>query len=165
MSEATVSAGFARAVIDFAVGKGASESVLLARAGLREDDLADQDARVPLLSYITLMRAAKELCGDPAFALEFGAATDARKFSVVGLIAHSAATMSEALAQLNRYGRLMIEVDLGEGPRFQIIRTETERWLVDRRIDPNEFPEITEATFSRLICMTRRLWPHATFAL
>jgi AraC-like DNA-binding protein len=165
MSEGTVSAGFVKALIDFAVDKGASEALLLARAGLRGDELADQDARVPLLSYITLMRAGKQLCNDPALALEFGAATDARRFSVVGLIAHSAATMAEALAQLNRYGRLMIEVDLGEGPRFQIIRTETERWLVDRRINPDEFPEITEATFSRLICMTRRLWPHATFAL
>lgn len=165
MPEATVSAGFAKALIDFAVGKGANEELLLARSGLRADDLADQDGRVPFVSYMTLMRAAKELCGDPALALEFGAETDARKFSVVGLIAHAAASMAEALAQLNRYGRLMIEVDLGEGPRFQIVRTETERWLVDRRANPNEFPEITEATFSRLICMTRRLWPNATFAL
>ncbi len=165
MSEATVSAGFAKALIDFAAAKGASEALLLAKSGLSGGELADQDARVPFVSYMTLMRTAKELCNDPSLAIGFGAVTDARKFSVAGLIAHSAANMAEALAQLNRYGRLMIEVDLGEGPRFQIVRTETERWLVDRRINPNEFPEITEATFSRLICMTRRLWPQTTFAL
>ena len=150
MSEATVSAGYAKALIDFAVGKGASETMLLAKTGLDSCDFADQDARLPFESYVTLIRTAKEMCNDPALALEFGAETDARRFSVVGLIAHSAASMAEALAQLNRYGQLIIEVDLGEGPRFQIIRTETERWLVDRRINPNEFPEITDALLNVL---------------
>lgn len=162
----TVSAGFAKALADFAVSKGANERRLLAEAGIRSDDLCDQDNRVPFASYVALMRAAKALCGDPALALEYGAATDFRRFSIVGLIAHASGTMSEALAQLNRYSRLIVEVEgLGEGPRFEIVYENGERWMIDRRADPNAFPELTEATWSRFICWTRREFPQATYAL
>jgi AraC-like DNA-binding protein len=36
---------------------------------------------------------------------------------------------------------------------------------VDRRSKPNEFPELTESTWSRFICWTRRDFPQTTFAL
>lgn len=94
MREATVSAGLAGALLDFAVRSGAAEDLLLECAGIRADDLLDQDNRIPFASYVTLMRTAKELCGNPALALEYGAATDYRRFSVVGLIAHASATSS-----------------------------------------------------------------------
>lgn len=166
MPEPTVSAGYAKALIDFAVVKGADEPRLIELSGIHSDDLLDQDNRVPFVCYVALMRAAKELCGDPALALEFGAASDFRKFSVVGLIAHAAANMADALAQLNRYGRLVVEVEgLGDGPRFEVIQGNGERWIVDRRSKPNDFPELTEATWSRFICWTKRDFPDATFAL
>lgn len=162
----TVSAGFAKALLDFAVSRGADEPDLLARAGLRPEDLRDQDRRVPFARFVALMRAAKVLCGDPALALEFGAATDLRRFSIVGLIAHAASTMSEALAQLNRYSRLVVEVDgLADGSRFEIVHENGQRWMVDRRVDPDPFPELTEATWSRFICWTRREFPQGVYAL
>ena len=74
--------------------------------------------------------------------------------------------MAEAFAQLNRYGRLVVEVEgIGDGPRFQLVAEGREIWMQDLRIGPNEFPELTEATWSRFICGTRRDFPDQTFAL
>ena len=166
MPTPTVSAGYAKALLDFAVSAGADETRLLACASLHRDDLCDPDKRVAFARFVALMRAAKALTGDPALALEFGAATDTRRFSIVGLIAFASAKMSEALAQLNRYSRLIMEVDgLGDGPRFEIAHENGQRWMIDRRVDPNAFPELTETTWSRFICWTRREFPQATYAL
>jgi AraC-like DNA-binding protein len=165
-AERTVSAGLAKALTDFAVSRGADETRLYEASEISPDDLLDQDNRIPFSRYVALMRAAKALCDDPALALEFGAATDFRKFSVVGLIAHACANMVEALVQMNRYGRLIVEVEgLGDGPRFQLLQKDGELWMEDRRINPNEFPELTESAWSQFICGARKNFPHATFAL
>jgi AraC-like DNA-binding protein len=112
------------------------------------------------------MRAAKDLCGDPALALKFGADSDFRKWSVVGLISFAAETMADAFLQLNRYGRLVVDVEgLGEGPRFGMSMKDGAMWMIDRRANPNEFPELTESTWSRFICTSRQSYPDATFAL
>jgi hypothetical protein len=163
---ATVSAGFARALVGFAVSQGADEARLLAAGDLCADDLADADTRVPFAKYVALMRAAKLQCENPALALEFGAAGDYRRISIVGLIAYASATMAEALSQINRYGRLVVDVaGLAEGPRYEIVFEKGERWMIDRRANPNAFPELTETTWSRFICTTRRDFPQATYAL
>ncbi len=97
MPEATVSAGYAKSLLDFAVRKGADARTLLARAGIAEDALTDPDNRVPFANFVALMRAAKDESGDPALALEFGAGSDMRKFSVVGLLSYASKNMLEAL--------------------------------------------------------------------
>lgn len=163
---ASVSAGFARGLFEFAVSKGAEPARLLAEAGLQPGQFCDLDARLPFSRFVALMGAAKALCNEPALALEFGAASDMRRMSIVGLIAYASATMAEALAQINRYGRLTIDVDgVADGPRFEIVHRNGERWMVDRRANPNAFPELTEATWSRFICATRRDFPQARCAL
>jgi AraC-like DNA-binding protein len=53
----------------------------------------------------------------------------------------------------------MIDVDV-EGPdeeRLVLSRVAGQFWLIDRRRNPNEFPEITESSFARMVCMSRRL--------
>ncbi len=166
MTEATVSAGYVKSLIDFAVKQGAGERRLLTRAGIPVQALADQDNRIGFARYVDLMRAAKTETGNPALALEYGAETDMRKFSVVGLISHASANMVEALTQLNRYGRLVIEIDgLAEGPRFNLTNVNGERWMEDRRPAPNAFYELTESTWSRFIVTTRRDFPDHTYAL
>ncbi len=163
---ATVSAGFAKALASFAASKGVEQARLLACVGLRPEDFSNADARLPFAKYVALMRAAKTLCENPALALEFGASGDYRRISIVGLIAYASSTMAEALSQLNRYGRLVVDVaGLTEGPRYEIVLEKGERWMIDRRIDPNAFPELTETSWSRFICTTRRDFPEATYAL
>jgi AraC-like DNA-binding protein len=157
MSEATVSAGHANALMEFAAAHGAERARLESLSGITPEALLDRD---------NLMRAAKEITGDPALPLEFGAASDFRKWTVVGLISHASATMREALEQLNRYGRLVTEVDvLANGPRFVSVERDGGLWLEDRRANPNAFPELTESTWSRFICESRANFPQLTFAL
>lgn len=157
MAEPTVSAGYARSLADFAASKGAAEGRLFAQAGIAPDDLADADARLPLSRYVALMRHAKAETGDPALALHFGAELALSEISIVGLIGEASATMGDALAQINRYGRLVVEVDgVGEGPRFAMRPGPGGVWLVDQRANPNDFPELTESTFARTITGPRR---------
>jgi AraC-like DNA-binding protein len=166
MPEPTLSAGVTRALLDFAVSQGADEARLLKRSGLRIEDLADQDNRIAFSRYVSLTRAAKDETGNAALSLEFGAASDFRKFSVVGLISHASANMLEALAQLNRFGRLVVEIEgLGDGPRFQLVERNGEHWMDDLRPNPNDFHELTESTFSRFIVGSRRDFPQHTYAL
>jgi Arabinose-binding domain of AraC transcription regulator, N-term/Helix-turn-helix domain len=154
----TVGAGLARGLIRFAGSKGASEIELARLCGADFVALEDQDKRVPMANYITLMRAAKEMTGDPAFALHYGEAVDLSELSIVGLIMNASETMGEAFIQMNRFGRLAIEFD-GAGDRFKHARNDAGVWLVDTRANPNDFPELTEVTFARQTCSPRRFLP------
>ena len=152
----TVGAGYVRALLDFAVARGATRARLLEAASIAEGALEDADNRLPFSSYVALMRAAKTACNNPALALHFGEGIDMAEFSVVGLICNAAPTMQEAFAEMNRYGRLVIEVDgVGEGPRFSMEPDAQGLWVVDRRSDPNAFPELTESTFARMASRPR----------
>lgn len=165
-SEPTVSAGYAKALIDFAARHGAAAERLTAAAGLSPAALEDLDNRVGYARFVALMQAAIAETGDPALALRFGADSDFRKWSVVGLIAHASATMVEALEQLNRYGRLVVETEsLALGPRFTNSVREGGVWLEDHRLNPNAFPEQTESTWSRFIVHARENFPDHVFAL
>lgn len=160
MAEPTVSAGYAKALADLAVAKGADRAQLLARAGVDADALADPDNRLSFERFKALMHEAKTLCDEPALALHFGAGSLFVEMSIVGLICHAAETMAEAFAQMNRYARLVIEVDGHEaGERFAIVRNNNELWLEDRRRNANAFPELTESTFARFVCEYARYFP------
>ncbi|HTT97506.1 MAG TPA: AraC family transcriptional regulator [Rhizomicrobium sp.] len=151
----TVAAGLARGLAEFSVSRGAPRGELLARAGIALADLADQDNRIPFEKYVLLMRAGKALTGDPALALHYGAANDIAEVSVVGLIANASETMFEAFQQLSRFGRLVIEFD-GGPDRFRTAQEDGGLWAVDNRQNPNDFPELTESTFARMVCGPRR---------
>ena len=155
MPELTVAAGLARGLVEFAVSKGANAALLMERAGIAPGDLEDQDNRIPFGKYVALMRAGKTLCSDPALALHYGETNDIARISVVGLLGHAAETMTEAFIQLSRYGRLVIEFD-GGPDRFRLERRDGGLWMVDNREHPNDFPELTESTFARMICGPRQ---------
>jgi AraC-like DNA-binding protein len=155
----SVTASLASALTGYAETRGADRHRLLGAAGIGERDLDDPDRRVPLASYVALMRAAIAQTADPAFALHFGEAVELGEISIVGLIGAASRSMADALAQLNRYGRLVIETDLGPGPRFTNEIDAAGIWMTDHRPSPNDFPELTEATFARMICGVRRFAP------
>ena len=153
----TIAAGFARALFDLAVSRGADRQRLAELSGLDPDDLADQDRRVPLAAYKALMRAGQTLARDPALALHFGEAFGIDELSIVGLIGHAAPSMGDALTQLNRYGRLA--ADLGEraaGDGLVLSRRGGHLWLIDTRTSPADFPEFVESGFARMVCAARR---------
>jgi len=155
MSELTIAAGLVRGLMELAVSKGASRAELAKRSGIDLEDLQDVDRRIAFAKYVALMRAGKELAGDPALALHYGEVNDMSEVSVVGLIAYACETMLEAMVQVNRYGRLVVEFD-GPQDRFSVTRKDGGFWAVDNRDNPDEFPELTESTFARMICAPRR---------
>jgi AraC-like DNA-binding protein len=135
--EETAAASFARALRDLAVSSGAEPAELDRRSGIDADRLIDADARIPLEQYKALMRSGQELSGDLALALHFG----------------------EAFEGLSRYLRLAIDVELEEGAKGQRLalkRSGRDSWLVDTRKRPNDFPEITESAFARMVTVARR---------
>jgi len=144
----SVAAGPVRGLIDFAVAKGAERGALLAALGLADADLADQDSRVAFAKYVALMRAAKALTCDPALALHFGEAVEMSEMSIVGLLGMSCETVAEGLAQINRYGQLI--VDLGVAERFRHVLADDLFWVIDARPEPEAFPELTESSFARI---------------
>lgn len=157
-SRATVGAGYARGLLELAVSMGADREQLMARSGIAAEDLADQDHRVPMPNYVALMRTAKDLTGEPALGLIWGQSIDLSELSVVGLLSRASQTMIEAFHQINRYGRLVIEVEgIGFEDRFQLRPDPATGglWLIDTRRNANEFPELTESTFARMICNSR----------
>jgi AraC-like DNA-binding protein len=156
LAEPTVAAGFARGLIDLAVKRGAGRAALLTASGLTDADLEDQDHRIAFPRYVALMRAAKALTHDPAFALHFGEEVDLREMSIVGLLGQACETVREAFVQLGRYARLAVDVDLGGADRMVLVPREDGLWLVDRRPDPNDFPELTESGFARMAASGRR---------
>jgi len=165
MAELTVGAGLARGLMKFAIAKGVDADALSARSGITAADVADQDHRVPMTSYIALVRAAKELSGDPAIALRYGEEVDLSEVSIAGLIMNASADMREAFTQMNRFGRLVVEVETEAGQsRFKHVLEDGQLWLVDTRANPNAFFELTEVTFARQICGLRRFLPRP-FAL
>jgi AraC-like DNA-binding protein len=104
---------------------------------------------------MALMRAAKVLANDDALALHFGETYAIDELSVVGLIGAASATLAEAFVQVNRYAKLVVEVD-GQRDRLVLQRDGSELWIVDTRDNPNAFPEMTESSFARMVCTARR---------
>lgn len=160
MSEATASAGYAKAFFDFAVSRGADRALLHARTGLDPDDFSDPDRRMKFERFKTLARAASQLCGDPALMLHFGASPLFFERSILGLIIRASNSMSDAVVQMNRYGPLVNDVPVtGSEGRFVVLRTDEGTWFEDRRADPNDFPETSEAVFARLVAHHEHNFP------
>lgn len=156
MRELTIVASGVRALLELAVSKGASRDVLLERSRIDPSDLQDRDNRIPFSKYVALMRAGQELCNDPALALHFGEAVDVSEITIAGSVG-GIETIGEAFAQMNRYASLGVEVEsVGNGDRFQLEREAGLLWIVDNRRNPNDFPELTESAFTRMVCSTRR---------
>jgi AraC-like DNA-binding protein len=156
MPELTITASAARALIDFAASRGASRTVLADRSRIEPAELTDGDGRIPFAKYVALMKAGQDQCNDPALALHFGESVDISEISFACSIGMFSKTMAEGFTLMNRYARLSVEVDCAaNGDRFQFMRSGGQLWVVDTRMNPNDFPELTESTFARGVCSSR----------
>lgn len=156
MAEATIAAGFPKALLVFAVSRGAGRQTLLERSGIASSDLANPDAHIPLSRYIALFRAAIELCDDPALALHFGESVRMQDISIVGLVCEVAETTADVGRQLNRYAPLLVDegpgkspllVRAGQGPGGLWMEIASEAYAGN--------PLMIEAELTRLVCNTR----------
>jgi AraC-like DNA-binding protein len=153
--EPTIAANGVNSFMEFAISKGASRRSLVQRSGIDPAVLQDGDNRIPFSRYVALMRAGQELCDDPALALHFGEEVDC---SEIILPVGGASNIRDAVTEGNRYAPLAVEVEsVGTADRFGLVRDAGQLWLVDNRGNPNDFPELTESAFARMVCSTRRL--------
>ena len=166
MPQPTMAAGFAAAFLDYAAQRGASRQTLLASAGLTEAELEDQDARVPVAAYQALVMAGISATGDTALLLRHTFETKLEAISVVGQIVHSSQSLAHSIAQLNRYLRLMAEVEIaGTRDRFELLEENGAVWIVDHIavVGPDYLG--LEASFARFISEFRRSFADLPFAL
>src|ERR1700730_13400444 len=151
MDDRTVAAIAARALMDFAMSKGCSLTVLIARSGIKVNELRDGENRIPFARYVALMRAGKELCNDQAFALHFGESSEGEEATFACMMGLFSPTIAESLAQ---------DDDLSN-ERLRMIRSGDEVWFADTRND--DFPEGKESSYARTVCASRLLFPGAEF--
>ncbi len=158
----TISAGYPRTMLDFAVSKGASRQELLERSGLTEPELADQDQHVPVERYLALIEAAAALTGEPAIALQFGEAVRMQDISIVGLICEACETTLEVGAQLNRYASLV--ADEGNADPATLMRaqwTDEGVWIEFPSDLVANHPRIAEAELARLVWNARVMFANS----
>ncbi len=155
MARLTAAVGDARGMVNFAVRQGVDREHLLAAAGIAEGMLGNFEARLPLPAYRRLIETGAKLTNDPAFALHYAEAIDVSEISVLGLITHASETMIDAFAQINRYTRLITDVASNAPNRFTLERDAEGLWLTDHRADPDDFIQLTEMSFARMVCGTR----------
>ena len=149
MDDRTVGAIAARALMDFALSKGCSLAVLTARSGIEVNELRDGENRIPFARYVALMRAGKELCNDPAFALHFGESAEGAEATFACMMGIFSPTIAESLAH---------DDDLSNGS-LRMTRNGDEVWFADTRND--DFPEGAESSYARTVCAARLLFPGA----
>src|SRR5437773_2386 len=157
MAEPTIATGFANAFLKFAVSKGADRQTLIEQTRLRHEDLAEQDNRIPLATYIALMEAGIKLCAEPALALLFGAEVSLSDISILGLIGNTA-TAEDGLNQLNRYARLAIDGGEGEtAHRLEFVPEGGKIWFKFASTLFADNPLLTESAFARCVCEGRKV--------
>ncbi len=157
MDQPTIAAGFAEAFLEFAVGRGADRQTLLDQSRLPPQDLTEKDNRVPLATYLALLKAGIKLCDEPALALLFGAEVSLSDISILGLVGH-AATAEEGCRQVNRYARLVIDGGDGEtAHRMEFVPEDGKVWVRFRSTLFADNPLLTESAFARCICDGRKV--------
>jgi len=157
MTEATIATGFAEAFLEFAVARGADRQTLIEQSRLRPGDLTERDNRLPLATYLALMKAGMKLCDEPALALLFGEAVSLSDISILGSVGH-ATTAEEGLCQANRYARLAIDGGDGEtAHRLEFVPEDGKVWLKFTSTLFADNPLLTESAFARCVCDGRKL--------
>ena len=158
MSTPTVSAGYPRALLDFAVSIGADRRTLLARSQINADDLQNQDNRIPLANYIALLKAGIDSCKEPALALLFGEAVRMQDISILGLIGETIESAESGCRQINRYARLALDEGDGDtSDRIEFAREGNNVWLKFTSPIYPENPLVTESGFARCVCGARAI--------
>jgi len=162
----SVAAGLAGGFVHYATRQGACEQTLYAASGLSANSFQDQDSRVSMQAYESLILKAIELTKDGALPLRFGVCSDLQAMSIVGLVMHTSTSVADSFKQLARYSKLMVEVDVMDGgDRFSFEPEARGLWIIDNRPNPNRFPALTEMAFARLIGEFRKHFPERQFGL
>src|SRR6266849_2940556 len=157
MSNPTVAAGYPKALLDFAVSKGADRQPLIQRSHIRLEDLEDQDSRIPLANYLALLKAGIELCQEPGLSLLFGEAVKLQDISLVGLIGVAFDNVESGRQLVNRYTPLGLDADDGTAEPIQFVRENGDVWMKFNGRIYVDNPLLLESGIARAVCSVRAL--------
>jgi len=158
MPNPTVAAGYPKALLDFAVSRGADRQILIERSRICLDDLNDQDNRIPLANYLALLKAGIELCNEPALSLLFGEAVKLPDISLVGLIGVAFDNVESVRRQVNRYAPLTLDADDGgTADAVELVRENGDVWMKFTGEIYKDNPLLIESGFARNVCGARAL--------
>ena len=158
MSNPTISAGYPKAFLDFAVSRGADRLTLIARSHIHPEELLNQDNRIPLANYLAMLETGIELCNEPALSLLFGEAVRLPDISIVGLMGPLAENSEDGRRQMNRYAPLALDEDDGDASNpMEIVREGRDVWVRSTSRIYAEHPLLTEAAFARTVCGVRAM--------
>ena len=156
MREATIAASYARAFIDFAVGRGVDRAALVDRSGIGSRCL-DDDARLPIPLYASLLHAGIELSGEPALPLFFGECVSTQELSIIAQIVVNAGNVENGRREMERYARLMLDEETEGAGRVDIERRDGKVWLKFGTQTYEEHPVIMESGVARCVCGARSM--------
>ncbi len=158
MPNPTIAAGYPKALLDFAVSRGADRQMLIERSHIHPDDFNDQDNRIPLANYMALLTAGIELCNEPALSLLFGEAVKLQDISLVGLIGVAFDNVESVRRQVNRYAPLTLDADDGgTADAIELVRENGDVWMKFTGNVYVDNPLLTESGFARSVCGARAL--------
>jgi AraC-like DNA-binding protein len=158
MPNPTVAAGYPKALLEFAVSRGANRATLLERSHLCLDDLKNPEGRIPLTTYIALMKVGIELCDEPALALVFGEVIKAQDISSVGLLGETFGNLESGRALMNRYARLIVDPDDGNtADVVEFVPENGDVWLKFTSDVYRDNPLLTESALARGVCGVRAM--------
>src|SRR5258708_6253250 len=157
MPNPTVAAGYPKALLDFAVSKGADRQTLIERSHIHPDNLKDQDNRIPLANYMALLKAGIGLCQEPALSLLFGEAVKLQDISLVGLIGVTFDNVESVRRQVNRYTPLGLDADDGTAEPIQFVRENGDVWMKFNGRIYVDNPLLLESGIARAVCGAREL--------
>jgi len=159
MPNPTIAAGYPKAFLEFAVSRGGNRAALLERSHLRLGDLENPEGRIPLATYIALIKAGIELSKEPALSLLFGEAVRLQDISIVGFLGETLSNVESGPAMMNRYARLALDPDDGGNTdAMELVREGGDLWLkstIEAYIDN---PLLTESAFARTVTTVRAMW-------
>lgn len=158
MPNPTVAAGYPKALLDFAVSRGADRQMLIERSHISPDDLEDQDNRISLANYTALLESGIALCNEPALSLLFGEAVKLQDISIVGLLGAAYDNVESVRRQVNRYAPLALDADDGRtGDAVEFVRENGDMWVKFTSDIYAANPLLIESGFARNICGARAL--------
>jgi AraC-like DNA-binding protein len=104
---------------------------VLKEAQLGRADVAEPEVHIPFVSVLRLVERAAGLLGDASLGLRLGASHRAGEHGMLGFIALNSPTLGDALANVQRYFRVV-----GEGEDVEIVRHGPHVALRFRETDP-----------------------------
>jgi AraC-like DNA-binding protein len=105
--EHTVPSGLILQILDVAQHWGVQPAEILARTGLDPQALPEENARIPLPTYLSVIDRARALTNEPGLGVCWGLQMRVSAYGYLGFATMSAATLREALDLVIQFGPLI----------------------------------------------------------